>query len=74
MEIKNTSLIAGMLGLLGIIFLPLGVIWAVNTLFLFNIEYNFINWLASMFLQVYFQVIIKAGSVNSKASPKKTFT
>ncbi len=66
MEIKTTAIVAFILGLVGIIFLPLGIIWAVNTLFSAGIEYSLINWAAAIFLQVYLQVILKSAVIGSK--------
>jgi len=42
------------LALLVIIFWPYAIIWAVNTLFGFNIAYTFINWLAVLVLSATF--------------------
>jgi len=42
------------LALLAIIFWPYAIIWAVNTLFGFNIAYTFINWLAVLVLSATF--------------------
>ena len=70
MEIKNSAIIAFILGTLGIILLPLGGIWAVNTLFSQSIGYTFINWLAAMFLQLYGQVILKAAVIGVTPSKK----
>mgnify|MGYP001195299481 CR=1 FL=1 len=68
MEIKTTAIFAFVLGLVGIIFLPLGIIWAVNTLFSAGIEYSLINWTAAIFLQVYLQVILKSAFLGSKST------
>ena len=65
MEIETTKLTAFLAGLLGLITLPLGFIWAVNTAFAMNIEYTFLNWLSVAFLQLYLQVIIKASTINT---------
>jgi len=64
-EIETTKLTAFLAGLLGLITLPLGFIWAVNTAFAMNIEYTFLNWLSVAFLQLYLQVIIKASTINT---------
>jgi hypothetical protein len=37
-------------GLVSIIFVPLFSIWSINTLFLQDIPYNMLTWLASMWL------------------------
>jgi hypothetical protein len=68
MEIETTKLTTLMIGIIGMIVLPLGFIWAVNNTFLLNIEYTFLNWLSIVFLQLYFQVVVKASttSVNKK--------
>ena len=42
------------LAVLAIIFWPYAIIWAVNTLFGFNIAYTFINWLAVLVLTATF--------------------
>jgi hypothetical protein len=42
------------LAVLAIIFWPYAIIWAVNTLFGFNIAYTFINWLAVLVLSATF--------------------
>jgi hypothetical protein len=69
MEIETTKLTAFMAGIIGLITLPLGFIWAVNTAFTLNIEYTFLNWLSIAFLQIYLQVVIKASTLN--VQPKK---
>tara|TARA_Y100001978_G_C23481627_1_gene331905 strand:+ start:407 stop:613 length:207 start_codon:yes stop_codon:yes gene_type:complete len=67
MEVKTTSLLALVLGIIGIIFLPLGIIWAINTLFATNIEYSLTNWAAAIFLQFYLQIIIKSAVLGVKS-------
>ena len=67
MEFETSKLTTIVIGLIGLILLPLGGIWAINTLFLTEIEYTFVNWVASMFLQLYFQLVMKA----SVSSPTK---
>ena len=37
------------------IFYPLGVIWAINSLFNLSIGYTFWNWLAIVVLHIFFQ-------------------
>jgi len=65
MEIETTKLTTIITGIIGIITLPLGFMWAVNTAFSMNIEYTFMNWLSIVFLQLYFQVVIKASTAKS---------
>jgi hypothetical protein len=43
-----------MYGILGVIFLPLGFIWAMNTLFAFAIGYTIQNWAAALILLIFF--------------------
>lgn len=69
MEIETTKLTTFMAGIIGLITLPLGFIWAVNTAFTLNIEYTFLNWLSIAFLQIYLQVVIKASTLH--VQPKK---
>jgi hypothetical protein len=64
-EIETTKLTAFLAGIIGLITLPLGFMWAVNTAFSMNIEYTFFNWLSVAFLQLYLQVIIKASTLNT---------
>jgi len=61
MEIETTKVTTILLGLLGLILLPLGGVWAINTLFQLGIEYTFATWVAAVFLQLYLQLVIKAG-------------
>jgi len=61
MEISNMAILAFILGIIGIAVVPLGGLWALNTLFATGLEYNFINWLAVLFTQLYLQIVIKAG-------------
>jgi hypothetical protein len=72
MEVETTKLTSLFTGLIGIVILPIGFIWAVNTSFNLNIQYTFLNWLSIVFLQLYFQVVVRAsvGSVNSNKSKK----
>ena len=71
MEIQTTNLSNLLLGIIGIIFLPIGLIWSVNTITSVNIEYSFINWLAILFLQLYFQLVIKASVSERNTKSKK---
>lgn len=66
MELSTTTLLGGILGLVGVALLPLGGIWALNTLFATGLEYTFLNWLALLFGQLYLQLIIKAGNMHSQ--------
>jgi len=69
-EIETTKLSTAMIGLLGIILLPLGGMWAINTLFQTGIEYSFVNWGACVFLQLYLQIILKASFISTSKSKK----
>ena len=66
MEVSTTTIFAGVLGLIGVALLPLGGIWALNTLFATGLEYTFFNWMAVLFAQLYLQLIIKAGNMHSQ--------
>jgi hypothetical protein len=66
MELSTTTLLGGILGLIGVALLPLGGIWALNTIFATGLEYTFLNWLAILFGQLYLQLIIKAGNMHSQ--------
>ena len=60
---NNENIFASMFALLVVgiivsILAPFGVIWALNELFLFNIEYTFRNWLAMFVLFVVFKTTI----------------
>ena len=68
MEIDSTKLTTFFVGIVGLIFLPLGLIWAFNTLFNLQIEYSFLNWLSVVFVQIYIQIVLKASfiSLNKK--------
>ena len=69
MEVDTTKLATFLVGILGLIILPLGFIWSVNTVFQLNIEYTLWNWLGVAFLQLYLQLIIKASTLHT--IPKK---
>ena len=60
MEIETTKLTAMVVGIVGLIFLPLGLIWAFNTLLSLQLEYTFLNWLSVVFIQLYIQIVLKA--------------
>lgn len=47
------------LGLIVLIFMPLGTIWSLNTLFLLDIPYTIWTWLATAFLTFIFASKIK---------------
>jgi len=60
MEIDTNKVMAVMLGLIGIIVFPMGIIWSFNNLFNLQIQYTFFNWLSIVFIQIYIQIILKA--------------
>ena len=70
MEIETTKITTLIIGLIGMIILPLGFLWASNTLFQLNIDYTFLNWVSVLFLQLYFQVVVKAAVGSPKKSKK----
>jgi hypothetical protein len=70
MEVETTKLTTLMIGLIGMIILPIGFIWSTNTIFQLNLEYTFINWVAVLFLQLYFQVVVKAATSRSSKLKK----
>ena len=65
MEIDTTKVNTFMVGILGLIILPLGLIWAFNTLLNLHIEYTFLNWLSVVFIQLYIQIVLKASLIGS---------
>lgn len=71
MEIQNITIVAFILGMLGVALLPLGGIWALNTIFATGLEYTFFNWAAVLFAQLYLQLTIKAGNMNSQKKKEK---
>lgn len=71
MEVETTKLTTLFIGILGMIILPLGFMWASNTIFNLNLEYTFLNWLAVLFLQLYFQIVIKASTTTSNNNKSK---
>ena len=73
MEISTAKLISLILGIIGIIALPLGGLWALNTLTPLHLEYNLLNWSAVLFAQIYLQIILKA-SVGSTRGESKNKT
>tara|TARA_E500000331_G_scaffold355945_1_gene412771 strand:+ start:1051 stop:1263 length:213 start_codon:yes stop_codon:yes gene_type:complete len=70
MELDTAKLSTVMVGLFGIILLPLGGMWAINTIFQTGIEYSFVNWVACVFLQLYLQLILKAAFISTSNSRK----
>tara|TARA_B100001057_G_scaffold326211_1_gene326406 strand:+ start:925 stop:1131 length:207 start_codon:yes stop_codon:yes gene_type:complete len=66
MEIQTTKFSTMILGMFGLILLPLGAIWSVNTLFGLGIEYTFLTWLGAVFIQLYLQIIIRAANFKPK--------
>ena len=66
MEIDTSKASLTLVGLIGFAFLPIALIWALNTLFSLQIEYTFFTWLSAMFIQFYLQIIIKSGTISSK--------
>ena len=66
MEIDTTKMTAFMIGITGLIILPLGLIWAFNTLLNLQIEYTFLNWLSIVFIQLYIQIVLKASLISSE--------
>tara|TARA_B100000676_G_C17769041_1_gene675701 strand:- start:539 stop:751 length:213 start_codon:yes stop_codon:yes gene_type:complete len=70
MEIETAKMTGMIIGFIGLILLPLGGIWAINTLFLLGIEYTFVNWVAFAFLQLYLQVVLKASFIGVNTNKK----
>ena len=66
MEIDTTKIVTFMVGIIGLIILPLGLIWAFNTLLNLQIEYTFLNWLSVVFIQLYIQIVLKASLISSQ--------
>ena len=64
MELDTLKTSQFVVGIVGLILLPLGFIWATNTIFTLGIEYTFTNWLSVLFIQVYLQIIIKASTLH----------
>ena len=71
MELSNLAILAFILGVVGIVVLPLGAIWALNTLFATGLEYTFMNWCAVLFAQLYIQIIIKSGCAQVKKNKEE---
>jgi len=65
MEIDSNKITAVVLGLIGIIVFPLGIIWSLNNLFSLQIQYTFFNWLSIVFIQIYIQIILKASFIGA---------
>ena len=72
MEISNAKIIGLIVGIIGVALLPLGGLWALNTLFATALEYNLLNWAAVLFAQIYIQLLVKSAalSANSKTKSK----
>jgi hypothetical protein len=66
MKIDTTKMTAFVIGIVGLIILPLGLTWAFNTLLNLQIEYTFLNWLSIVFIQVYIQIVLKASLISSE--------
>ena len=66
MEIDTTKMVTFMIGVAGLIILPLGLIWSFNTLLNLQIEYTFLNWLSVVFIQLYIQIVLKASLISSQ--------
>ena len=74
MEVSNTKIIGLFIALIGIAVLPLGGLWALNTLFATGLAYNLLNWSAVLFAQVYIQLMVKSAALAANRSldkPKK---
>jgi|SaaInlV_100m_DNA_2_1039680.scaffolds.fasta_scaffold73939_1 hypothetical protein len=63
MEISNTKIIGFIVGIMGVALLPLGGLWALNTLFTTGLKYNLLNWAAVLFAQVYIQLMVKSAAL-----------
>lgn len=70
MEVQNITILAFILGILGVALLPLGGIWALNTILATGLEYTFFNWAAVLFAQLYLQLTIKAANMQSLKKEK----
>jgi hypothetical protein len=70
MEIDTTKLSAVFVGVIGLAILPFGFIWAMNTLFLLNIEYTFFTWASVLIIQLYLQILIKASTLHISENKK----
>ena len=66
MEVDIKKLITLFAGIIGLIFLPLGMIWAINTLLSLSIQYTFLNWLSIVFIQLYIQIVLKAAFLGTR--------
>jgi len=65
MEIDSNKITTVVLGLIGIIVFPLGIIWSLNNLLSLQIQYTFFNWLSIVFIQIYIQIILKASFIGA---------
>ena len=70
MEVSNITILAFILGVVGLIALPFGGIWALNTLGAAELEYSLLNWTAVLFTQLYIQIIIKSGTAQASKKSK----
>jgi hypothetical protein len=70
MEISTTKLISLILGLIGLIALPIGGLWALNTLTPLDLEYSLLNWSAVLFTQLYLQIVLKASFASTRHESK----
>jgi hypothetical protein len=52
---NNQTAVVVVLLVLAIMFVPLAVIWALNTLFSLSIAYGFYEWLAVLVMSAFFQ-------------------
>lgn len=46
----KTIIVAVVLLAVAFAFVPIGVLWSLNTLFKLSLEYSFVNWLAALIL------------------------
>ena len=70
MEISNAKIIGLIVGFVGVALLPLGGLWALNTLFATALEYNLLNWAAVLFAQVYIQLLVKSAALAATSKQK----
>ena len=70
MEVSNAKIIGLIVGIIGVALLPLGGLWALNTLFATALEYNLLNWAAVLFAQVYIQLTVKSAALAANTKQK----
>ena len=70
MEISNAKIIGLIVGIIGVALLPLGGLWALNTLFATALEYNLLNWSAVLFSQIYIQLLVKSAALAAHSKQK----